>query len=429
MATVPGVPQIQLRPWPSQTAIDFYWSPPVSDGGSLITKYTLSCAPIPYSQDISATETYFQVTGLMAQATYTFQITATNAIGEGLPATFRTVQTGGAPSIPSTGTLNASLFQGSNIALLSWTPSTAIGQAVLRGYRLRGEPVGAPAVSSFSWNVYPYVTSSFRTGLSTNISYRFSIEGVNDIGYGFPRIYASTLAIITAQVSRSSLTMYMDAGSNTSYPGSGTTWSNIAPTYSTINYTLVGNTYSTIVYNGTSNASIIFNSNYITPTANMNGMRNAGGSNETREFWFYWSGTAGNVTSEEQAQTPPSGWHIATAYVRNAKFDFNVWNGSGFNTYSVSTGITSNRWYHIVYQWSQTSNRVLGYVDGVLRLNSAATRAWNTNYFVLFGAGGAGGSPGGQFSGAIPVVRYYNRVLGSNEVYDNYIAERARFGL
>lgn len=194
MATVPTAPQIQVRPWPANTTIDFYWSPPLSDGGSAIIKYTLSASAIAYSQDISATESYFQVTGLTPQTIYTFQLTATNGIGESKAATFRTVQTGGAPTIPSGAALTASILR-SNVALLSWTPSTATGQAVLRGYRIRGEPVSQPLMSSFTWSVYPFVTSNVRPNLSTNVGYRFSIEGVNDVGYGFPRIYSSTLQV------------------------------------------------------------------------------------------------------------------------------------------------------------------------------------------------------------------------------------------
>lgn len=428
MATVPSAPQIQVRPWPANTTIDFYWSPPASDGGSAITKYTLSAAAIAYTQDISANVSFYQVTGLTPQTSYTFQLTATNGVGESAAATFRTVQTGGAPTVPSGAALTASIFQNSNVALLSWTPSTATGQAVLRGYRIRGEPVSQPLMSSFTWNVYPFVTSNLRPNLSTNVTYQFSIEGVNDVGYGFPRIYSSTLSFITDTITTSNLTMHFDSRSNNSYPGSGTTWSNVAPTYSTINYTLVGATVSTIVANGTSNRSIFFNSNYIAPTANMNAMRNAGSCNETREFWLYWNGTAGTITSEEQAGSPNSGWSAYNAHIAPNLLKFAVYSNA-FLERTVSTGVMSNQWYHIVFQYSATSNLMLGYVNGVQTLNSNTGRQHPASYYVLFGAAGGGNSNMGQFGGAIPVIRYYNRVLSSNEVQSNYNAQRSQFGV
>jgi hypothetical protein len=106
----------------------------------------------------------------------------------------------------------------------------------LRGYRLRGEPISAPGVSSFTWNAYPYATSSFRTNLSTNINYRFSIEAVNDVGYSVPRIYSSTFQI-AAYSNGLRYAVYSGYFSdNTAYfDGRASTAAGIASTFTNIN--------------------------------------------------------------------------------------------------------------------------------------------------------------------------------------------------
>jgi hypothetical protein len=272
------------------------------------------------------------------------------------------------------------------------------------------------------------VTSSFRTNLSSFINYRFSIEAVNDVGYSFPRVYSSTIMFGAIYVS-TNLTMFMDSRSNTSYPGSGTTWSNLAPRYSTIHYILNNVTRSTIVFNGTSNASMIFNgTGYIYPAQSMQTMLNENSRNETREFWFYWTGTSGVFTSEEDNTTPGDGWTDFQGYISPNNLVFAYWNNV-YTSNVVSTGVTSNRWYHLAYQYSATSNLFMGYVNGVRTMsNGSAPRVFNgTNYYLLYGANAAGAS--GQFSGAIPIIRYYNRVLSSNEIGSNFTSERNQFGV
>lgn len=241
MATAPTAPNIEIRPWPSQTSIDFYWRPPTSDGGSPILYYTLSSASPAYTQDISADQSFYQVTGLTALTTYTFQLTATNANGTSDAATFRTVQTGTIPSIPAAASLTAAAHTTSNTVLLTWAPSTTASQALLRGYRLRGEPVSAPGVSSFTWNVYPFATSSFRGNLSTNTEYRFSIEAVNDVGYSVPRIYASTFQIATYSNGLRYAVYSGYFNDNTSYfDGRASTTAGLASTFSNISTGTMG---------------------------------------------------------------------------------------------------------------------------------------------------------------------------------------------
>ncbi|HWF52293.1 MAG TPA: DUF4082 domain-containing protein [Solirubrobacteraceae bacterium] len=75
---------------PATTQALVSWSPPTSSGGSLITGYTVTpyagtTAGTPVQVGASATST--RVTGLANGTAYTFQVTATNAVGTGPAAT------------------------------------------------------------------------------------------------------------------------------------------------------------------------------------------------------------------------------------------------------------------------------------------------------------------------------------------------------
>jgi len=101
MSTIPTVPQIKLNPVASNNALNFYWTPPANDGGRAVSSYTLLCSSIPYSTSINAASTYCKVTGLTNTQDYTFQLCATNAIGNSPYVPFYIAQPGIFPGGPT----------------------------------------------------------------------------------------------------------------------------------------------------------------------------------------------------------------------------------------------------------------------------------------------------------------------------------------
>lgn len=199
--SAPSAPGIDGWPTCLQTSIRFWWQAPAS--GAPLTKYTLACAAISYSQDLSGDVLSYTVTGLTAGTEYEFTLAATNTTGIGPALTFPKVGTGLVPFGPTAATVST---VNASTALVSWTPSTIANQAPIRGYFVTAIPSTAGASTLFKTE-YGYRTSTFIKGISTNTYYRFLVQGVAAPGYCIPFAYTSSLGfgITTLPFSPSSL--------------------------------------------------------------------------------------------------------------------------------------------------------------------------------------------------------------------------------
>jgi hypothetical protein len=187
-ATAPTAPDIVPRPLCAPGQAKFFWRPPTSNGGEPVTKYTLACEALAYSQDLSANVANFTVTGLTDKVELTFTITATNSVGTSAPATFRSIQTGTTPFGPTQATLtkvNQTTFQ------LDWDQSTLAVEALPKWFRIRGYP-STPLLSSFSLTAYNYDRRAVIPNLSTNTYYQFLVQAINDVGYCRPFAFTAT---------------------------------------------------------------------------------------------------------------------------------------------------------------------------------------------------------------------------------------------
>jgi hypothetical protein len=187
--SVPSAPIIQEWPVCGLTTIQFFWDPPAT--GAPLTMYTLACPAISYTQDVSGDVTDFTVTGLTAGTEYDFTLTATNATGTSAPTPFPTVAPGLVPFGPSGATATR---VNQTTALVTWTPSTIANQAPTRWYVISAEPTTGGASTLITTEYFFYNSTLFK-GLSTNISYRFLVQGVASPGYCIPFAYSSTLQI------------------------------------------------------------------------------------------------------------------------------------------------------------------------------------------------------------------------------------------
>lgn len=257
-----------------------------------------------------------------------------------------------------------------------------------------------------------------------------SIQG--SFGFGHP---------VPTSIVQTNLQVWLDAGNAASYTSGATTWSNLVSGNSAYNFSLVNSpTLSNTTYNGTTNTSISFNgtNQYASPKTSLLTLAQANSWAETREYWVYWRGTAGCLTMESGATTPDTSWFDAQAAMSNQFLAYSVWQGNiPMTAYIVYSSLTSNSWNHIIWQHNKATNTLMAYVNGVRTYSNASVSRTTPDsiagiqfYTILMAPSSTnfGYGSGSYMSGTLGVYRWYNIILTSNQINQNYSAERARFG-
>ena len=205
--SVPSAPIIRVRPRSTYRSLEFWWAPPVSDGGSPITGYVLDC-PSVYTNTYGPTDGYAIVADYLTYGTpYTFTIYATNANGNGAVATFRTVRQENPPVAPA----NPSFVRdASGVATVSWTA----------GYDISGSPIGWHLVTAYpidasGTKVYntTYGDQTTRVGGNFNPekTYNLLVRARNDCAYSPATAWTEPLTFGITPTDISGLTVWLDA--------------------------------------------------------------------------------------------------------------------------------------------------------------------------------------------------------------------------
>ena len=215
------------------------------------------------------------------------------------------------------------------------------------------------------------------------------------------------------------LALYLDAGNFASYPGSGTTWTD-----------LIGSKVFTL-YNGPTHYSdfggyLMFDpgtSQYAEATSLPNTL-----SNWTVEAWHYYTGNNSSgspcIITEVYAGNPIN-YTLGNCNDSSPNVQVGHWDGGSFNATPTGHILTQNTWNHVVGTFDGTAHKL--YINGVLAATQAtsspATRGgvgirlmcrWDVPQF---------------WGGALGVVRIYDHDIGQQGVTTNFSAEQARFGL
>lgn len=272
MATVPTEPLIVVRPKSTSQTLEFYWRPPVSDGGSAITGYILTDGTNTYN--ITGSPGYYKLTGLTNGQTYSFTLAAVNGVGTGPAASFRSVEPGNKPQPPTSVSFTN---QGSGNVLVNWTnPADIGGTSRLLGMLVRSFRVDINCnlnLSSFStvnsiWGGNAATSYSYPfTNLPLTNNWQFQVQLQNDPGRTVRTLgFTSTFLASFPDFSPSSLTsleLWVDGreifGAGVTNPAGGSTighWvDKSGRNRSTINFTgtsVYSNATSSIYLNGTS---------------------------------------------------------------------------------------------------------------------------------------------------------------------------------
>ena len=230
-----------------------------------------------------------------------------------------------------------------------------------------------------------------------------------------PYIRSSRVSLVTL-----GLLFHLDAGNPTSYPGSGSTWTDLA-----------GSGLTTTLYNSPTYSSA--NGGYLAfvPGSSQYGQTSASLTSLSVwsvEVWHYynntnngaWPAIVTEVFSNPYVNFALGAMTAATNNVLEVGYHNNGW-------YTTSTTYTlpSVGWYHIVGTYDGTNLKL--YINNVLTQTAASSTA---------SASSSAGirfmrrwDSGDYWGGYLAIVRIYNRALSATEINTNYQVSKARFGL
>jgi hypothetical protein len=220
--------------------------------------------------------------------------------------------------------------------------------------------------------------------------------------------------VIAAGVVTDSMTLHLNANNAASYPGSGSTWFDLAGTAD--NITLVNSpaftsgTPSYFTFNGSTQYGSGSAANILPSAA------------YTKSVWFYL-----NAYYDNNLISSDSGGHFmyfgpsphTTLWAGHS----NVTPFSGPGAFGSTYTLSLNTWYYAAVTYS-IANGIKLYINGVLN-NSTAMSAHTGNGSVNIAAF----ATGNNLNGRIAQVFCYSKELSATEVLQNFNSTKAIYGL
>ena len=234
---------------------------------------------------------------------------------------------------------------------------------------------------------------------------------------GLGTYYSSEFNENVVDIVRDGLLLNVDAGNLSSYPGSGTTWTDLSGSGTVVN--LSSTSYTTDAGGGIYFSSSASSAGF-TATLNFSG-------GFTLETWIKHTGVVSTARVQRYmtiSSSPLEGPVLRHNASTNASLHGYLFDsGSTFREIDVAGQILTNTYYHLVYTYDGTTFRLYKNNVQVGTLVATVTLPTIGTTHSL--------APGGveYFEGNMYVARYYNRGLTATEVSQNYNALATRFGL
>ena len=221
----------------------------------------------------------------------------------------------------------------------------------------------------------------------------------------------------------SGLVLLLDAGNSKSYPGSGTTWTDLS-----------GNGYNGTLTNGptfssANKGSIVFDGvdDYVSNTLS------SSLSSSFTFICFVKPSVIGNTIPKgflvSEVASYSNYWAFLGTYQN--KWHWGCYDGANNPYINSNATPSSGVWKHIAGVRNLTANTIYFYIDGVLD-SSLNHSTLSIPTYGAFNIGGQVSQPAGQnrlSSSQIALAQVYNRALSVSEIAQNYNATKGRFNL
>ncbi len=223
------------------------------------------------------------------------------------------------------------------------------------------------------------------------------------------------------KIATNGLVLALDAANVLSYPGSGTTWTDMSGNNNN------GALTNGPIFNSTNGGSIVFDGtdDYVTLISTTS-LRP---SNVTLSVWFNRNNTT-IVGSEAIAESRKSSWVSYALHISSNGITWFIGYLDVF-PYSTSVGASGNyidgQWHNVVGTYDKENLKI--YVDGVLKTTSNSFTSdilYSGDLTFLIGFHAESTT---YFEGKIANTLLYSRALTDSEVLQNYNSTKSRFGL
>jgi hypothetical protein len=229
------------------------------------------------------------------------------------------------------------------------------------------------------------------------------------IGSGVKLVPESAVSVVTT-----GLQLYLDAGNASSYPGSGTTWTDL--TVNGRNGTLTnGPTYSSadggsIVFDGSNDFVQCTGSLTVTAATFVTWIRRNGNQGQYDGILFSRGTSVTGINFQVSNQL---GYH---------------WNGTG-NTFGWQSGLTIPNLTWCMVAVSVTSSAATAYLCQASGITTATNTVSHTSSVINDIKIAQDEFNARCFTGNIAIAQIYNIALSADQISQNFAADRGRFGV
>lgn len=219
--------------------------------------------------------------------------------------------------------------------------------------------------------------------------------------------------ILNENIVTNGLVLYLDATYRTSYPTTGTTWTNVSGVSG-----FTGTLTNGPTYDSENGGSIVFDGVDDYVDCGNGPSLDFGIGSATIGVWFKTSASIGALCTKREG----SGFQF---YVYSNKL-YADGAGTATGVYS-STNVNTNTWVYGVVVYDRVGGLIRLYVNGVADGTTSLGSTTLTDVANCNIGRETLNTPGDYYSGNISLVNIYNRALNSTEILQNFDSQKTRF--